>query len=280
MRETLAKTVKSVWLSKPMIAGYILTTAVVVFWLVWFLKVPECKTAPCSNNWTNFWNLTPNEVGDTFAGLFGSLAFVWIVVTVFIQGQELREQKLEFSAMNSTMSKQLFESTFFEIVATYNSIVEAIDVTYTHSINWGMGTSSSKEITKTGRDSFDRFVSVLQSGYDHEKNTDGMYDVFWDKHQNDLGHYFRFLYRSFKFISEHEHSQEYHAKFLRALLSDKELVVLFYNCISYIGSDFAEYAIEFQLFDNLPGHLIFDDSHLNEIDHEAFGENETVRLNP
>jgi hypothetical protein len=42
-----------------------------------------------------FGSLDSNEIGDTLAGIFAPLAFIWIVVTVFLQSQELAEQRRE-----------------------------------------------------------------------------------------------------------------------------------------------------------------------------------------
>ena len=260
---------KSVWLSKPMISGYILTLIVVGFWTIWFLQSPSCVNSPCENNWNLFWSLDPNEVGDTFAGLFGSLAFVWIVVTVFLQGNELRDQRKEFTLMNKTMESQLFEVTFFELISTHNSIVDGLDVTYTDHINWD---AESVQITKKGRDSFEYYIKMLKFYNKPEYDIDDWYGEFWVKCQNDLGHYFRFLYRSFKFISETEHAQEYHHKLFRALLSDAELVVLFYNCVSIYGEKFRKYAVEFELFDNLHPSALLEYSDWSLIDKSAFGE--------
>jgi hypothetical protein len=44
-----------------------------------------------------FGTLDSNEIGDTLAGIFAPLAFIWIVVTVFLQSQELAEQRRELS---------------------------------------------------------------------------------------------------------------------------------------------------------------------------------------
>lgn len=96
---------KSVWLSIPMKIGYGLTVAVGAFWVTWFIYVPVPHES-CSTNWCVFWNLKPNEVGDTFAGLFGSLAFVWIVVTVLMQGIELREQRYVLTLQKKEMTDQ------------------------------------------------------------------------------------------------------------------------------------------------------------------------------
>lgn len=40
----------------------------------------------------------PNEIGDTLAGIAGVLAFLWIIVTVWLQSMELKEQRKELQA--------------------------------------------------------------------------------------------------------------------------------------------------------------------------------------
>jgi hypothetical protein len=47
--------------------------------------------------YSEFSNLTSNEIGDTLAGIFAPLAFIWIVVTVFLQSLELAEQRKELA---------------------------------------------------------------------------------------------------------------------------------------------------------------------------------------
>ncbi|WP_430465071.1 hypothetical protein [Tabrizicola sp.] len=53
-------------------------------------EVLECRT-----NWARFLDAPPNEMGDTLAGFAGVLAFVWIIITVSIQGYELHAQRKE-----------------------------------------------------------------------------------------------------------------------------------------------------------------------------------------
>ncbi|ATF17187.1 hypothetical protein PhaeoP128_00527 [Phaeobacter gallaeciensis] len=45
----------------------------------------------------------PNEIGDTFAGVAGVLAFLWIIVTVWLQSQELAAQRQELAATRSEL---------------------------------------------------------------------------------------------------------------------------------------------------------------------------------
>lgn len=42
------------------------------------------------SSWINLWSLKPNEFGDLMAGTFAPLAFLWLVLGFFQQGQELR----------------------------------------------------------------------------------------------------------------------------------------------------------------------------------------------
>ncbi|WP_293574749.1 hypothetical protein [Phaeobacter sp.] len=52
----------------------------------WQLRVYALFTSP------------PNEIGDTFAGIAGVLAFLWIIITVWLQSQELAAQRQELEA--------------------------------------------------------------------------------------------------------------------------------------------------------------------------------------
>lgn len=280
-------------LSNPLMWGTLIT---LVFFLILIIlaNTNYCETLTenriCQSKFDKFLNSPPNEIGDTLAGIAGALAFLWIIITVLLQSQELKAQRLELSyqreeleksrkeseKMNETMAAQLFENTFFELVSTYNSIVNSIDVTYLENIGWGI--EPPRSATKTGRDSFEHFVEQLKSYHDEEISVDDMYFTFWADFQNELGHYFRFLYRAFKLISEHPHSQDYHAKILRSQLSDLELVILYYNCASSLGEKFRKYAVEFELFDNLPSYLLLSEKDVDLLELEAWGNNLTVDM--
>ena len=72
------------------------------------------NTRHCSNKFQQFWNSPPNEIGDTFAGIAGALAFLWIIVTVLLQSQELKaqreelkQQRIEFKRMAEAQGAQV-----------------------------------------------------------------------------------------------------------------------------------------------------------------------------
>ncbi|MCA0270769.1 MAG: hypothetical protein LCH69_01720 [Proteobacteria bacterium] len=70
-----------------------------------------------TTGYARFLTLEPNAMGDTLAGIFASLAFIWIVVTVFIQSAELREQR-------KVLKAQRFE--FEQMAAAQKAQVDAL----------------------------------------------------------------------------------------------------------------------------------------------------------
>lgn len=60
----------------------------------------------CSTNFEIFMQSPPNEKGDTLAGVAGSLAFLWIIITVLLQSSELALQRQELAQTRSTLEKQ------------------------------------------------------------------------------------------------------------------------------------------------------------------------------
>lgn len=62
--------------------------------------------AECSGSkYSYFWSARPNEVGDTLAGVAGSLAFFWLIVTVMLQGKELAAQRKELRLSRQESAK-------------------------------------------------------------------------------------------------------------------------------------------------------------------------------
>lgn len=265
-------------LKHPVIFGICVTLAfaLLVFYLSTLSYCEPAKngTLICQTKLQKFMKSSPNEIGDTLAGIAGSLAFLWIIVTVFLQSQELAAQRKELELgrkaaekTNRVMDKQLFENTFFSMLNTLNAIIDSIDLV-----------NSDTNQTTSGRDCFrvfyTRFTKIYRRAIGSEETKlDYTYSQFWKTHQSELGHYFRYLYRAFTVLSESEHTEEYHIKLLRSQLSNQELVLLFYNCVSINGSNFIPLAVKFELFDNMPAYMLLEKDHHRMIPSEAFGGN-------
>ena len=80
-----------------------LVLALVAMLALGTVKVPGEPAVP---RWQAFWNASPNEIGDTIAGVAGTLAFLWIIVTVMIQGSELRLQRRELAMTRRELKAQ------------------------------------------------------------------------------------------------------------------------------------------------------------------------------
>lgn len=235
----------------------------------------------------SLWNVDKAGVfGDSFGvltSLFSGLAFAGIIITIFLQGEELKLQREElkktreeFQMQNVTLKKQNFENTFFQMVRLHQDIVLAMNMKFRDA--------QSNEQESSGRSCFLNFYESLRKEYLTNKEAHPgkeeiayikvhSYPKFWEIHQNNLGHYFRHLYTIFKFIKNSDiENKRLYSNIVRAQLSDHELLVLFYNCISLYGEEkFKPLAEEFSLFNNIPAGLLLFTGHESFYQEAAFG---------
>ncbi|MCI5095907.1 MAG: hypothetical protein MRY77_06310 [Rhodobacteraceae bacterium] len=98
--------------NNPIMWGVLATASVVAFG-AWTAAQPVCQTyfwflRNCSGTkWAAFLDAGPNEVGDTLAGFAGALAFVWLISTVWLQGQELVAQRKELVLSRAEYEKMV-----------------------------------------------------------------------------------------------------------------------------------------------------------------------------
>ncbi len=273
--------------------------ALVIFVSGFDYCVPALNNEPpvCRNKLVALLEASPNEFGDALAGVAGTLAFLWIIITVLLQSKELGEQRKElglqrseFETMNSLADAQRFETSFFELISTHNQLVQDIDLVSTirrgrslSELAKGKDVPPETRVTK-GRDCFTTFYRRLSRSYKMFVDNGWAeidliywsYEGFWSDNQQNLSHYYRFLFNAFRMVSEFPQSKPHHGKLLRALLSDQELLMIFYNCLSQDGEPFQDYAIEFDLFDNLPVSDLLDLTHIKYLNKFRNGEKVTI----
>ncbi len=187
---------------------------------------------------------------------------------------ELSGQKEEMKEQNSTLRQQKFETTFFQLLNLFNSIVNSLD----------LRNSRSKEVTTSGRDCFEVFYRRLNSYINQQKiNLQqqevtievyiNAYDEFYNVNKSDMSHYFRTLYHIIKFIhnSSIDNKKQYIAV-TRAQLSSYEQILLFYNCLHVNGKDkFSPLIEDYALFKNIDEGLLFDPNHKSHYKNSAYG---------
>lgn len=94
--------------SMAMWIGICLTFLVLCVFAYFLFGFPvETGAQSYHSKWAYLLAASPNEIGDTLAGVAGALAFVWLVVTVSLQATELREQRKEFHKMAEAQQRQV-----------------------------------------------------------------------------------------------------------------------------------------------------------------------------
>ncbi len=179
-------------------------------------------------------NLSENsfEARGTFGDMFGAvnalfsgLAFVGLIVAILLQRQELElqrneltETREEFEKQNKTMAQQRIENTFFNMLTLHNDIINSM---------------------KNGNNDGRAAIGDYAKNFINIKRSRDIYKAFVEfkkQYGNKIDHYFRNMYNIIKFIDKTEslsdEAKKIYTNLLRAQLSDGELYLLFYNCLS------------------------------------------------
>jgi hypothetical protein len=217
------------------------------------------------NGWWPFLGLDyqkNGQFGDSFGAftsLFTALAFGGLLLTLWFQSKSLELAKADGQ-------KQHFENILFRMLDIHNQIVRDIDLRKV----------STGKVIDMGRDCFLRYYTEdFRVRYESTLNDsptsaaqeiiDKAYTEFAEQSRHNLGHYFRYLYNIFKFIRNAPltgSEKKVYSNIVRAQLSDYELVVLYYNCLTKSGRElFKPMCEEFALFNNLPKELLLDPAH-------------------
>jgi len=231
------------------------------------------------------YNKLATFISGVTAPFLSLAAFILLYRTYKAQRLELADSKLMLKDQLSTMQKQRFETTFFSLLTLHNSIVNSIDLTV-KPIQYVLGDrSSTPNEKKYGRDCFVTFYQGLKIAYhgekkSHNENEDELeivknaYFHFFSKHEYDLAHYFRTLYHLIKFIDQSEiQDKQRYVSLVRAQLSSHELLLLFYNCLSVVGTKFKPYMAKYHFLKNMNTDLLLDKSHEIFYDSSAYGSN-------
>ncbi|WP_416438857.1 putative phage abortive infection protein [Phnomibacter sp. MR] len=187
---------------------------------------------------------------------------------------ELKGQKEEMITQNKTLKQQRFETSFFQLLNNHSTIVKSMIIRHENNRD---------SVEADGVDCFRIFYSRLSDSIrtrgtgivvqrlnnlevvDLNDTLIG-YNMFFEKNQNFLGHYFRNLYQIVKFIKNSEiEDKALYIGLIRAQLSSYELALLFYNCLSDYGQvKFYPLIEEFSLLKNLNHGLIFNSEHIDK----------------
>ncbi|MBF0166313.1 MAG: putative phage abortive infection protein [Alphaproteobacteria bacterium] len=234
---------------------------VAVFLLYAIQAYPNKLEAGQLGPWGDFFGGTLNPILSTFTVLA-------LLYTIFLQRRELEES-------SRAIRQQNFEATFFKMLEMHNSILTNIDI-------------HAKGNVFRGRDCFEKFFYLRLDGQfarktkQYSKNSahvspalEEIIQEFWKQALSELGHYYRYLYDLTKFADAYEGNNRFYIKIIRSQLSNHELALLFYNCLSEHGAKMKPLVEKYALLKHLPNDLLLDPSHKALISPTAFGEEVT-----
>ena len=197
-----------------------------------------------------------NEDRGTFGDMFGAvnsifsgMAFVGVIYAIIMQRYEiaiarkdiaytkkiLDSQNVQLKQQNREAKKQIFESTFFELLRLFTDLTIQIEL---------QRTENNVSILTRGKKVFPVFLNRLKATYKPDQvklfggeNYNKAYEKFYSRHNTELGHYFRTIYNLIKFIDVSEvPNKKFYSNIVRAQLSDAEAALLFHNGLSPYGS--------------------------------------------
>lgn len=231
----------------------IILTSVFIIIGIWscitsIIKVIQPNSTSEIVNATTVLNQTDfSSLSDGFAGLS------WSIIGVFLLCLTLYYQRVDYKESEKTNNKQRFETTFFNMLAMliqirnsiscklefedknvdgyhyFNLCINQLKVKYNELL-------SSKPDVKSLEDSVAHNM-ILNSTEKEIIQTEvaGVYEEFYKNHHACLGHYFRYIYHIIEFtIQERKVCDDVklYLGIIQSQLSDNELALLFYNCLS------------------------------------------------
>jgi hypothetical protein len=99
------------------------------------------------------------------------------------------------------------------------------------------------------------------------------FDRLYALWRTDLGHYFRSLYNLTKFVKAAERADgRRYTNLIRAQMSDQEVLVLFYNCLTPRGAKFKSLVEEYALLKHLDPTDLCDPKQRDQYKDTAYGQ--------
>ena len=136
---------------------------------------------------------------------------------------------------------KLLKAPFFNALNLFTKLVSDMDL------------QGGPTGTLSGKDVFPVFIDRINKTRGREKVTSNeAYNLFYQKHSHELGHYFRVLYNLIKFVDKYEiEDKRFYTNLVRAQISDVEAVILYLNGLTGAGAKFKPLMEKYSLLKNV-----------------------------
>ena len=225
------------------------------------------------------------QFGDSFGfinTLFSGSAFISLVITIYLQQQDMKNSKKE-------IEKQNFENTFFKMLELYNNVAKDLILErpkeYTGDcspagmeeflyINYkikekqlfrGEKDFKGKEVIAELLKIYTFYIKVFYKEIVNKYSNKVdyrivLYEDFHKEFENIISHYFETIYQILRFINNsHIENKEDYANLFKAQFTKSELELLFYYGTSKIAKKSSTvFFIKYEFFEYLPLNNIDD----------------------
>jgi hypothetical protein len=194
--------------------------------------------------------------GDYVSGFGGTIVALATLIAV-VYALDLQDREL--SATRSALTRQLFDTRFFQLLQRFTQTSESVP-----------GVSQDGK-PLSGREAIRKIYEEMKSTYpigtiENELTTiNHMFQMYYNLHEPSLGPYFRTLYHVFKlvdhqgFLSPQEKID--YANIARAQLSRFELALLFYDVLTSHGTEFKPLVEKYGILKHLNAFDLADANH-------------------
>lgn len=236
--------------------GWFLLIAALICSLPWVLA---------KHSWIDFTNT--GEIGDTIGGIMGPFVAIAAAGLTFIAFWVQYKANIQ---QRHDIAIERFESNLFEMIHVQQEITTGLLIEQIGGdVKSQRGRDVFQFVYETGRDMFEigneqrrcTLKEALSLDDNVKMSVSNMKNMWF------LDHYFRHLYRIFKFIDESDDRiidkvKKYkYTSIVRATLSQYELVMLFYN--GFYHKKFKTLAEKYVLMNNLRIGLLASDEDIN-----------------
>ncbi|NGP90291.1 putative phage abortive infection protein [Fodinibius halophilus] len=234
--------------------------------------------------------------GGILASIFSFLTFILLLFTYYQQKADSESNQELTNKSLSLIRKQNFEDTFFQMVKNLNEIIrntrgsikispqvvsnikpkgnEYFEKLLVSFKNWYRITSDRYEAPHPKVD----LIKDSEVEGDEEKEKileayNDFYNNFYERHNDQLGHIFRYIHNILKFSEESledtDIDSSQYVNILQSQLSDSVLALLFYNSISEKSMnadgefEFRERLDNYEFFQNLREANLVEEYYLN-----------------
>ncbi|MBU1983708.1 putative phage abortive infection protein [bacterium] len=220
--------------------------------------------------------ICPYAQHERFGGvesLFTGLAFAMLIVTAWMQKEELELQRKEHEQTREELREQLFDTRFFSLLQAFNNVIQ--------NTTWYDEDSKTAKRYE-GKESFkyihrnwevkhkDKILQAQQSPLlTYRRSADLFPEIirdewkeFYSENAHNLGQYYRTLFNLMKFVDNAPEGidREFRADIVRESLSDHEQALLLYKLIAD-NDEFGRLAKKYRLIKHVRGELLIHEDH-------------------